>query len=270
MIPQHVIKAFNIKESICELTGGCQKVYRAGNVVVKRIFSDSLESQHSVPLALWLAEIFNTIADDGFRLSRPLLAVDGRWMLSDGWMACSYLDGESATSKDTPKIIESIISLNYALKDYTKHSLLDSNETAWGYAHYHCFENMPHDVHPQLYELVSKLYEKCKPLPGLKCQLIHGDLNLGNIIIAPGKPAGFIDFTPFWAPAEFALAMFANWVGPRAGDLKVLEYFKNINNFDQLLIRASIRMLLIVSHLNGVNRCEKEQTAAELVLSYVS
>jgi hypothetical protein len=34
MIPQHVIKAFNIKKSICELTGGCQKVYRAGNVVL--------------------------------------------------------------------------------------------------------------------------------------------------------------------------------------------------------------------------------------------
>lgn len=103
----------------------------------------------------------------------------------------------------------------------------------------------------------------------MKCQLIHGDLNLGNIIVTPSTPAGFIDFTPFWAPVEFALAMFANWVGPRTGDLKVLECFKNINNFDQLLIRASIRMLLIVSHLKGVNRCEKEQKAAELVLSYV-
>lgn len=38
MIPQHVINAFNIKESIFELTGGCQKVYRAGNTVIKRIF----------------------------------------------------------------------------------------------------------------------------------------------------------------------------------------------------------------------------------------
>ena len=74
---------------------------------------------------------------------------------------------------------------------------------------------------------------------------------------------------PFWASAEFALAIFANWAGPRMGDLSPLRYFYDIKNFDQLLIRASIRMLLIVSHLNGVDRCETEKKAAELVLSYV-
>jgi hypothetical protein len=44
-----------------------------------------------------------------------------------------------------------------------------------------------------------------------------------------------IDFTPFWAPVDFALAMFANWVGPRQGDASVLRYFKDIAYFDQLL-----------------------------------
>jgi len=53
-----------------------------------------------------------------------------------------------------------------------------------------------------------------------------------------------IDFTPYWAPVDFALAMFANWV--------VLKHLQSIKHFDQLIIRAAIRMLLIVSHLKGI------------------
>jgi len=70
-----------------------------------------------------------------------------------------------------------------------------------------------------------------------------------------------IDFTPYWAPVDFALAMFANWV--------VLKHLQSIKHFDQLIIRAAIRMLLIVSHLKGIDRCDTEIKAAELVLSYV-
>lgn len=34
-------------------------------------------------------------------------------------------------------------------------------------------------------------------------------------------------FTPFWAPLEFAVAMFAHWIGPRLGDTTVLGVFAN-------------------------------------------
>ena len=269
MVPREVLEAWSIRDPVHELAGGCQQVFRAGNRVIKRVLDHSLESQHSVSLALWLADVLETVPRGNFRLSRPIRTKDGRWMLADGWMAWSYLEGEKALTEDTPRLIESVQGLHEALKSFPENPLLKANETAWGYAHYHCFRSMPEDVHPLLSDLVSRLYDKCRPLPGLECQLIHGDLNLGNIMVAPGMPAGFIDFTPFWAPAEFALAMFANWAGPRAGQIKVLDHFKNIRCFDQLLLRASIRMLLIVSRLNGVDRCETEKKAARLVLSYV-
>jgi len=85
-------------------------------------------------------------------------------------------------------------------------------------------------------------------------------------------PVGFIDLTPFWAPVDFAVAIFANWIGPRCGDVSVLKYFEDIPCFEQLLLRAAIRMLLVVSHLEGVDGWEmsSEKKAAEIVLDYLA
>jgi hypothetical protein len=46
-------------------------------------------------------------------------------------------------------------------------------------------------------------------------------------------------------------------------------FFEQDPHFAQLLLRASIRMLLIVSELHGVEDWCTERRAAELVLSYV-
>jgi hypothetical protein len=123
-------------------------------------------------------------------------------------------------------------------------------------------------VHPTLAGLVDELYNRYQPLPPLPSQLIQGDLNAENILVAPGKPPGFIDFTPFWAPVDFAVAMFGNWIGPRQGNVSVLRHFEHIPHFEQLLFRAAVRMLLIVSELEGVAGWEgaPEKRAAELVL----
>ena len=161
--------------------------------------------------------------------------------------------------------------MHYALRDIPKHPLLDQNDTAWGFAHDHCFGDRPDWVHPVLEELVDALYALRHPLPLMKCQVIHGDLNHENVLAAAGLPIGFVDLTPIWAPVDFALAMFANWMGPRRGDVAVLRYFEDIPYFEQLLLRAAIRMLLVVSYLEGVEGWEasSEKIAAQIVLDYV-
>jgi hypothetical protein len=122
---------------------------------------------------------------------------------------------------------------------------------------------------PLIAPLADELYARLMPLPPLPAQLIHGDLNPDNVLIAEGCLPAFVDFTPFWAPVDFAIAMFANWIGPRLGDTTVLGVFEEDPHFGQLLLRASIRMLLIVSELAGVDEWRTEKRAAELVLSYV-
>jgi Ser/Thr protein kinase RdoA (MazF antagonist) len=167
-------------------------------------------------------------------------------------------------------VLGAIRALHQRLSNVPKHPALDSNKTAWGVAHRHCFSERPDWVHPLVAPLLDDLYVRIKPLPQLPFQLIHGDLNPDNVVVLKGQPPGFIDFTPFWAPVDFAVAMFANWIGPRRGDTSVLGAFSNEPHFEQFLLRASIRMLLVVSELRGVGDWRTERDAAKLVLSYIS
>jgi Ser/Thr protein kinase RdoA (MazF antagonist) len=193
-------------------------------------------------------------------------------MLEDGWAAWTFVEGRPARGEDVPQAIGAIRALHHALCHVGAHPLLGQNTTAWGVAHRHCWQGRPERVHPLLAGLVDELYARYEPLPSPSCQLIHGDLNPDNVLMAPGGPPGFIDFTPFWAPVDFAMAMFANWIGPRRGDLSVLQHFEDIAGFHQLLLRAAARMLLIVSELGGVEGWEgaPEKEAAELVLGLAS
>jgi Ser/Thr protein kinase RdoA (MazF antagonist) len=271
MIPENVCRAFGLTGTATRLTGGSGSTYLLGNVVLKRLHRTSLESEHSLALAPWLAGELAQVEQVDFRLSAPLASRSGQWMLEDGWTAWTFLEGRHADDADVPAVIDAVTALHHKLGHVRKHPLLDANTTPWGFAHRYCWRDQSVWVHPLLTELVAELYARYRPLPSLPCQLIHGDLNVDNIIVTPDQPPGFIDFTPFWAPVDFAIAIFANWVGPRRGDVQVLKHFEDIPHFPQLLLRSSVRMLLIVSELNGVAGWEDapEKRAAELVLEWV-
>jgi Ser/Thr protein kinase RdoA (MazF antagonist) len=271
-IPHHVRQSFNLKGPARRLPGGSVDVYRVGDLVVKQLHRGSLESPHSLHLAPWLAGHLANLDEEGFCIARPVPSQDGRWMLHDGWTASTYVDGRPASAGDVPAVIEAIRALHRALRAIPKHPLLDRNDGPWGFAHEHCWSGRPEWVHPILADLVDELYARRRALPPLEGQLIHGDLNPENVLVAPGRPPGFLDLPPFWAPVDFGLAMFANWIGPRRDDESVLRHFQGIPHFDQLLIRAAIRMLLVVSELQGVDAWDTapEKRAAEIVLDVTS
>jgi hypothetical protein len=62
--------------------------------------------------------------------------------------------------------------------------------------------------------------------------------------------------------------MFANWIGPRQGDATILPAVRDVPAYDQMLVRAAIRMLLIMEDLSDWN-ASPERRAAELVLAYL-
>jgi hypothetical protein len=269
MIPEYVREMFRLEGPAEPLHGGSRPAYRCGHVIVKQLHRTSLETEHSLELAPWLAGELSRIEEKGFRLARPIPARNSSWVLDDGWAAWTFVEGRPARSEDVPDVLDAIRAMHWALDHVARHPLLDRNTIAWGYAHRHCWEARPERVHPVLADLVDQLYARYKPLSSLPCQLIHGDLNVDNILVTPGQPPGFIDFTPFWAPVDFAIAMFANWIGPRQGDVSVLRLFMHIPHFHQLLARAAMRMLLIVSESGGVEDWARapEKQAAELVLN---
>jgi hypothetical protein len=79
---------------------------------------------------------------------------------------------------------------------------------------------------------------------------------------------GIIDISPYWRPIEFALAVYAYWIGPFKDDFEVLKYFEDIEYFDQMMFRAALRMILIQQEFGRSESALKEIAVAEKILSH--
>ena len=265
------LREFNLTGAPVPLPGGSASVYRSGDWVLKKIRATSLENQRSPELAAWIAAFSETCQQDGFRLPAQRKTRRGDWITEDGWIATHFLPGRTAEAADIPACIDAIQAMHHSLRSIPAHEAMRANPTAWGFAQAHCWGEKPVRLQTELSGLVNELYRLRQSVQTAPFQLIHGDLNPGNILIDPMLPPAFLDFSPFWGPPEFALAIFANFIGPRRGDRSVLRFFEEIPDFDQLLIRASVRMLLVVSALDGLEGWQEseEKWAAECVIAYV-
>lgn len=264
-LSREAAEAFDVDEPIVVLGGGTRRAFRAGDVVLKRLHPTSLEHQASLELFPWLAEVLAAVPEHGFRLAKPTRTRDGGWLTEGGWTAWSHVEGSPATPDDAPACRDAIEALHAALADVAPHPLVYENTTQFGRADDACWGEPPEELDPDVAPLIERLYALRQPIGTGPRQLIHGDLNRGNVLVAPGRPPAFIDFAPYARPAPFAMAMFANWLGPREGTLEPLRHFEDVPDFRQLLIRAALRMLLIVSEERAGYRAHSERRAAELV-----
>ncbi len=266
------MREYNLAGDARILPGGSTANYRVGNVVLKQIKETSLENNHSPELAAWIAEFSSHIPQGGFRLALPRPTIANTWITGTGWVASSFLAGHHATADDVPACIAAIAALHRAVAHIPAHPRMAENLTAWGLAHRWCWGVKPEQVQIELQPLIDRLYALRQPIYTAPWQLIHADLNPENILVEPGLPPAFLDFSPFWGPPEFATAIFANFSGPRRRNMAVLRHFTPIPNFKQLLIRAAIRMLLVVSVLNGLDGWEtsEEKWAAEHIIRFVT
>jgi len=265
------LAAFGLVGRPQRLPGGSATTYRVGPVVLKHIRGTSLKNNHSPALASWIAELSARLPDDGFRLPNGVPTRDGAWITPSGWTAWTFVTGRHASAADIPACIPAITKLHAALRSVPKHPLLDDGHTPWANAHRWSLGEPPDRIHPAVQPYVAALYRLRTPVPHQPYQLIHGDLNPENILIAPDLPPAFIDLSPFWSPPKFALAIFATWIGPRRGDMAALAHFQHLPHFHQWLIRAALRMLLVISDAGHVTDwpTSPEHRAAELVMNAV-
>lgn len=255
-----VLEQFGLNEKATFLPGGERRTYRVGDVVLKHINNDN--SEHTK----WIAETYSQIKEDGFRIPRPLKSVAGEWITDEGWSAWTFLDGNHDYRDNVPESIQAIIKFHDALKGVARPSFLSEIDSAYKRADQMTWGDKPEQIHPELKEMVQELYNKKVEMDGLGNQLIHGDLNPNNILFQDSLSPAIIDIAPYWRPVEFSLGVYAYWIGPWRDDEVILEHFKNIKHFDQMLVRAGIRMLLIMSEFNKINDFEKYKTATEIVL----
>lgn len=249
-----------MKRSATQLAGTEGRTYRSGEVVLRR-------EQYAAEME-WTAGVLRSLTEERFRIERPLLAVDGRWSV-DGWTAWTFLDGRSAVPDDAPAVAEAVEALHRSLASipYAPH-LTDragfADRVAWD------DDALPAILPPAIDTAVRRLVAIRRPVPGLRNQVIHGDLNFHNILVAEGQTPGFIDFSPYWRPPEFATAVAAYWLGPYLGDTSVLAHFDHVRMFDQMLIRVALRQLLRLIEMDKLRWADEYVRATDLVLRWAT
>jgi uncharacterized protein (TIGR02569 family) len=237
----HALAAFGLQErSPRPLDGGQGRAWSAGNLVLKSV-DDVVE-------ATWSADVLSQVAEDGFRINRPVRSFTGEWVVA-GWSAWERLPGEHDTRDRWTEVLRVGQRLNAALRQVTRPAFLDGRTHAWAEADRVAWGEEPLTViHDHLRPLAERLTAHLRLDHG-PSQVIHGDLT-GNILFAPGLPPAVIDFTPYWRPAQFCLAIVAvdavlwHGAGPR-----LLDQASGTHRHASLLARAALRRLITSDRL---------------------
>ena len=258
-LPAHVAAAFGVDQDAAVLPGTERRTYRSGNVVLRH-------GAHGSGL-LWSLEVLRSLSPEGFRMERPLRARDGEWIVA-GWTAWTFLEGRSATPADAADVAAAVFALHEALASvpYARR-LTDeagfADRVAWGDG------PLPASLPEQVDRPLRMLIQLRRPVTGLRNQVIHGDLNQHNILIVPGQTPGFIDFSPYWRPPEYAAAIAAYWLGPYHGNTAVLRHFSRVRELEQMLVRVAMRQLLRLVQIDALEWAEEFTQAADKVYECV-
>jgi hypothetical protein len=253
-VPAHVIDAFGLSGSPVMLPGGELRTYRCAEFVLRHVSAQIDE----IPDTLFTASLFARIPESAaFRVPRPRRANDGEW-LYHGWSCWTFVEGRWATAAEAPEMVAAIEAFHRAIADEPRPAYLPKRSLVYDRADRGAFGDMPAGVDLRVWPVLDELYALRRPLdPALRDQLIHGDANAANVLVAPGLPPAIIDFAPYWRPPEFALAVTALWLCCYQRHLEALPAFEHVRDFDQLLLRALIRTLLVTDGFGGTDRLDE-------------
>lgn len=205
---EHVLVSFGLGGSDTRpQPGGQGDAWRAAGVVLKPV--------DDVDAAAWTAQVLVDLEERGFRISRPVSAIDGGFVV-DGWSAWRLVEGTHDLTPRWPEVIGTGKKLNEALAGAPRPPFLDRRVDVWAVGDRVAWDAQPLDVYdPGLRALAVRLRRYLRP-SAEPSQLIHGDLS-GNVLFHKGLAPAVIDFTPYWRPALFSLAVVAvdaiSWYG---------------------------------------------------------
>jgi len=228
---QTVINAFGVKGKAELLPGGQQTSYRVENIVLK--------PTNNTEESIWIAETLNNITENEvFRITKSVKSGEGLWVV-DGWTASKFVEGEHRTDK-WPEVIKISHAFHSALKSVPCPPFLKENTNPWAIADRMAWQEKELPHHPLTEEAFSTIKERLKKVT-IPSQIIHGDIG-ENILFHNSLPPAVIDFCPYWRPAAFAIAIgvIDAFVWREQTD-ELLQLCKDIEQFDQLLLRAFLR-----------------------------
>ncbi|WP_344307137.1 hypothetical protein [Fodinicola feengrottensis] len=263
--PSDVRAAFGVSGVARRLPGGGGNCWQIGDVLLK--------PGHHPVVGAWQASVFANLTGPGFRVPRPIRSADGSWIV-DSWAAWTRVAGEPAPLARWPALVATSRAFHAALDGVAAPRWLGRGRNRWAVADRVAWGETTVEVAPELAELVTALQDAEHPI-GLPSQLVHGDI-AGNVLFAAEQPPAVIDFSPYWRPAGFALAVAAVdllvWSQAPAA---ILDELADEPGIDQLLLRALVYRLVTES-LGGPDPESREavrranEPVVDLLLSRLS
>src|SRR3989339_432644 len=227
---QNILQAFNISGKLELLDGGQGTCFRIGNIVLKPT-NNPIETS-------WLAEINNNLQSSEFRVPKYLTAQDDSFIF-DGWTASEFLEGEHKTDNYAEAIELSKIFHN-ELKDIKKPDWFDKKTDVFAIADKIAWGELPLPNFEPARKQLENIFESLKE-NNLPNQLVHGDWGPGQILFSDPLPPAVLDMTPYFRPANYPIAdMLLGAVANDNKDISIINLGKNIEEFDQLLLRALV------------------------------
>ncbi len=198
------LAAFGLEGEPIPLEGGQGTAVRVGDVVVKRVPShgERVQSTHDPAEDEWRADLYERIVPVGFRVPKPVRALDGR-VVVDGWVAFEYLVGEHSFERwdDTLAVCDRF---HAALRDERRPSFLDRADDPWTIAQRAVWGVAPLEPYLAM-KHVAALVDALRPVEG-PAQLVHSDFT-ANVLFHEREPPAVLDLSPWWAPTEYARAV---------------------------------------------------------------
>ena len=237
------LEAFGVQgRNLLPLAGGQRQAWLAGDVVLKQVDSD-LETME------WVERL--SLGLDGrsdFRVAPPVRTVDGG-LIGDGWTGWRYEPGDPASSRywqfrnTWDEVLNVGDALNSALAGKAYPPLLDRRTDRWAAADAVVWGLTPTGSGGEVVRYLKMADEHSRPVDAAS-QLIHGDLT-GNVLFAEGRPPLIIDFSPYWRPPAFALAIVVvDVLAHHTGGRQLTARQSHRPDFDQYLVRAALFRLL--------------------------
>ncbi len=206
----------------------------------------------SVEALEWQEAILSDIAEDGFRLARPVRTRAGG-LVVEGWSAWQRLAGQHLPGRwaDIALVGERFHRATAHIPPPPWHQwrtdpFAAADRAAWNADALLPFRSLP---------VIDQLGTRLQPVRG-RDQLIHGDLS-GNVLFHPRLAPGIIDLSPYWRPPLFATAVVAVdamvWEG---ADRSIARILHGHPDAAQYLIRAAI-FRAVMDHLCNPERHEQ-------------
>jgi hypothetical protein len=155
----------------------------------------------------WLCDALDGLVPDGFRISSPIRAATGEWRF-DGWTASVFEPGTPADATGGPwiDVLEAGAAFCRALEGVERPWFTAIRTDPWAIADRVAWQEESVDL-PAAYEAVVHCLAALAPdRPGDPDQVVHCDLP-GNVLLHPGLEPLILDFSPFWRPMRYSLAV---------------------------------------------------------------